>query len=459
MDRKYNDAPKYGSRLGQATRAVDKTVKLMTSPSQLVKLAILAFGYFCAGSSVSLQSPFFPAEAESKGASATVYGFIFGVFQLTIFLTAPIMGRLVTYISPKYLLNCGAVTLGTSTVLFGVLDLIDDTSTFVALAFTCRIVEGVGSAVVKVSSFTIVASEFPDNPGKAFAVLQTFMGVGTITGPTLGGAFYDVGGYRLPFFVVGSLVLIDAAIILFLLPKVDTPKHQEKSSILKFLLHPTTIIYSLSAFSGHSYMIFIRATLEPHLRQFQLSGVLLGVTFSLFGLLYAITLPGFGWLVDKKFCDIECLCVGGVILTVLSVTLIGPAPFLPLKLNMYFIVIALVLAGIGLGAKLISTFTGMLQSATNQGFPADLNTYGLVSSTIQSSMSLGGFAGPSLGGYLLDKYGFPNATMFQLLLEIVLMTLLIISVSKRKLCGKTAKISVSENNNIYTKTEPIVYEK
>ncbi|KAG8200267.1 hypothetical protein JTE90_021918 [Oedothorax gibbosus] len=426
MDRKYNDAPKYGSRLGQATRAVDKTVKLMTSPSQLVKLAILAFGYFCAGSSVSLQSPFFPAEAESKGASATVYGFIFGVFQLTIFLTAPIMGRLVTYISPKYLLNCGAVTLGTSTVLFGVLDLIDDTSTFVALAFTCRIVEGVGSAVVKVSSFTIVASEFPDNPGKAFAVLQTFMGVGTITGPTLGGAFYDVGGYRLPFFVVGSLVLIDAAIILFLLPKVDTPKHQEKSSILKFLLHPTTIIYSLSAFSGHSYMIFIRATLEPHLRQ---------------------------------FCDIECLCVGGVILTVLSVTLIGPAPFLPLKLNMYFIVIALVLAGIGLGAKLISTFTGMLQSATNQGFPADLNTYGLVSSTIQSSMSLGGFAGPSLGGYLLDKYGFPNATMFQLLLEIVLMTLLIISVSKRKLCGKTAKISVSENNNIYTKTEPIVYEK
>lgn len=47
---------------------------------------------------VSLQAPFYPAEAEKKGATATQYGFVFGIFELTVFIVAPIYGSMVGYL-------------------------------------------------------------------------------------------------------------------------------------------------------------------------------------------------------------------------------------------------------------------------------------------------------------------------------------------------------------------------
>ena len=43
-----------------------------------------------------VKAPFYPAEAERKGASATQYGLVFGVFELTVFLVSPVVGRLLT---------------------------------------------------------------------------------------------------------------------------------------------------------------------------------------------------------------------------------------------------------------------------------------------------------------------------------------------------------------------------
>ncbi|GIY40326.1 MFS-type transporter SLC18B1, partial [Caerostris extrusa] len=159
--------------------------------------------------------------AEKKGATPTEYGFIFGIFQLTIFITAPLMGKIVPYISPKFLLNSGILTVGVTCVLFGTLDMVMNTTSFVALAFVIRTVEGVGAAALRTSCYTIIASQFTEGIGTTFAVLETFLGVGLITGPTLGGALYDLGGYGLPFYVVGTIVMIDAIVICFILPDVQ----------------------------------------------------------------------------------------------------------------------------------------------------------------------------------------------------------------------------------------------
>lgn len=44
---------------------------------------------------------------------------------------------------------------------------------------------------------------------------------------------------------------------------------------------------------------FLQATLEPHLRQFDLSPIVLGLMFVINGGTYAITAPAWGWLCDK----------------------------------------------------------------------------------------------------------------------------------------------------------------
>ena len=61
---------------------------------------------------LSLQPPFYPTEAEKKGATPSQYGFVFGIANLAAFLFAPIFGRYGPKIGPKLLYNFGAFTQG-----------------------------------------------------------------------------------------------------------------------------------------------------------------------------------------------------------------------------------------------------------------------------------------------------------------------------------------------------------
>ena len=45
---------------------------------------------------------------------------------------------------------------------------------------------------------------------------------GEIVGPVVGGALYEVGGFTLPFAVMGSLLFLSSIFIYFVLP--DTPE-------------------------------------------------------------------------------------------------------------------------------------------------------------------------------------------------------------------------------------------
>ncbi len=74
-----------------------------------------------------MQPPFYPSEAEKKGATPSQvifkilvfvilfflefnfqYGFVFGIAHLAAFLTAPIFGRWGARMGPKLLYNAGA---------------------------------------------------------------------------------------------------------------------------------------------------------------------------------------------------------------------------------------------------------------------------------------------------------------------------------------------------------------
>lgn len=59
-----------------------------------VMLASAEFMSFC---SMSIMSPFFPAESAKKGVSESVSGLIFGVYALVIFLSSPVFGKVVSF--------------------------------------------------------------------------------------------------------------------------------------------------------------------------------------------------------------------------------------------------------------------------------------------------------------------------------------------------------------------------
>ncbi|KAJ9599074.1 hypothetical protein L9F63_010441, partial [Diploptera punctata] len=196
---------------------------------QWLTLVVFSIADFCNAICVSLQAPFYPKEAELKGATATEYGLVFGIFELVVFIVSPIYGQHLNRIGPKFLFNGGIFTTGACAILFGMLDRVEGHAPFIVLSFLIRIVEAMGNAAFLTASFAIIAKEFPENVATTFASLETFFGLGLIVGPTVGGALYQVGGYATPFAVMGSSLFLAAIMTAFVLPDHGDDEHDTET--------------------------------------------------------------------------------------------------------------------------------------------------------------------------------------------------------------------------------------
>ena len=65
---------------------------------------------------------------------------------------------------------------------------------------------------------------FTSNPSYFQGSLELFSGLGLMVGPPLGGALYTLGGFRVPFISMGTLLVLVAAGSIFILPSPDS-KH------------------------------------------------------------------------------------------------------------------------------------------------------------------------------------------------------------------------------------------
>jgi len=419
--------------IGIKDESLQEKPKSKFTSRQWITLIVLALVNLGEAVTVSIQAPFYPAEAESKGATATEYGLVFGVFELVIFLVSPLYGKYIMKIGPKFLLNAGIFTTSICCILFGLLDRVEGREAFVALSFIIRIVQAVGEAGYITASFSLIAKEFPESIATTFALLETCFGIGILCGPTLGGALYQVGGYIMPFTVLGSFLFVAACITYIILPSHDDDllHDGETSNVIAIMKIVPVAISALAVFSGATAIGFIAATLEPHIRQFELSPVLNGSMFIISGGVYGATAPIWGRLCDKVG-QTKLFIVGAAISVCISFTLLGPAPFIPMETSLWLCVVALVFQGIGAGGEIVCAFLGSLKEAVKHGYPDDLRTYGLVSALWSSAFALGAFVGPSIGGVMLDTVGFRIGTLFVICQHGLLAALIIGYLSYRK---------------------------
>lgn len=387
---------------------------------QWLTLIVISLADFANAICVSLQAPFYPQEAEKKGATASEYGLVFGIFELVVFIISPVYGQYLHRIGPKLLFNGGILTTGTCAIFFGLLDKVNGHYPFIVLSFVIRIVEAMGNAAFLTASFAIIAKEFPDNIATTFASLETFFGLGLIVGPTVGGALYQVGGYTTPFVVLGSALFTTAVMTIFILPVHPNSSETTQSTggVTQVLKVPGVLVATSSIIATSMSIGFLQATLEPHLRQFKLSPVILGLMFVLNGGTYAITAPAWGWFCDKHS-QPKVATVAGCILVCVGFCLVGPAPFIPSPTIIWLTLTGLVIHGFGMAAQLVASFTDAMRTSIDYGFPNNLETYGLISGLWTSTFALGAFIGPSVAGILMDSIGFRNASMFIVMLHLL----------------------------------------
>ncbi|XP_035430660.1 MFS-type transporter SLC18B1-like isoform X2 [Spodoptera frugiperda] len=412
------------------------------SRRQWLTIVVISIADFCNAICVALQAPFYPQEAEKKGCTATEFGLVFGVFELVVFLVSPIYGAHLNKLGPKLLFNGGILTTGTCAILFGMLDKVEGHVPFITLSFIIRIVEAMGNAAFLTASFAIIAKEFPNNVATMFASLETFFGLGLIVGPTLGGALYDFGGYSLPFAVLGSALFCAAVMSCLVLPKSHDDEDLKPSgpSMLSLLKVPGVLLSALSIMMTSMSIGFLQATLEPHLRQFQFSSMVLGLMFVINGGVYAVSAPGWGWLCDHPAIKQKYVIAVGCAFVSAGFLLIGPAPFFDMETQMWAVILGLMLHGLGMGSQLVASFSDALGTAIASGLPNSIETYGLVSGMWTSTFALGAFIGPTVSGLLFDSIGFRSSTLFVFILHLVVMVMMLMFTWT---CDRSSKMDVS----------------
>lgn len=100
----------------------------------------------------------------------------------------------------------------------GALDYVEDVQTFTWLCFLVRSAEALGSCAFSTASYVYIMHHFGDQLGWTFGVLETFVGLGMSLGPGIGGGLYGLGGYALPFYLLGLITLVNLPFAWMVLP-------------------------------------------------------------------------------------------------------------------------------------------------------------------------------------------------------------------------------------------------
>uniref|UniRef100_A0A8V0XNS8 Solute carrier family 18 member B1 n=1 Tax=Gallus gallus TaxID=9031 RepID=A0A8V0XNS8_CHICK len=328
----------------------------------------------------SILGPFFPGEAEKKGASNTVVGLIFGCFALFNFLSSLILGNYLTKIGAKFMFVSGMFVSGCVTILFGMLDKVPSGPMFIGFCFLVRAMDAISFAAAMTASFSILAKAFPNNIATVLGSLEIFTGLGLVLGPPLGGFLYQSFGYEIPFVTLGCVVLVLVPVNMCLLPKYDSIPSKE--SFWKLFLLPKVLFLCFTIFSLSACLGFLDPTMSLFiLKKFKLPAGYVGLVFLGLALSYSLSSPLLGLLSDKMPRIRKWLLVSGGLITALCFFLLGPAPVLHIE--------------------------------SENGFEEGLSLLGLVSGLFNAMWSLGAFIGPTLGGFLNEKLGFEWASAIQ----------------------------------------------
>ncbi|XP_078342289.1 MFS-type transporter SLC18B1-like isoform X2 [Oculina patagonica] len=354
--------------------------------------ASLCFVLFTAFASMSIISPFFPNEALEKGASHTVIGLIFSVYPLVGIVMSPIYGKLMPTYGAKFILLTGLIVEGGTQILFGFVAMMPDGTVFITFCFLLRIIDALGSSGCETAVFVILAQEFPDNM-----------------------ASFTAGGFKLPFIVMGVLLMATVLVLVFTLPSVDEDEVHEEQSFLQTLKIPAVILMGISSIIGGINLTFLDPILSPYLSHFGshgLSVAQIGFIFLIPSGLYAVISPGIGWIGDKTK-KYNLMMLLGFFLACISFMLIGPIPILDFVLPeraVWLACVSMVILGISDSLLLVPLMPEMLQIAKRNGMPEDVSTTGIMSGIYTSTMNIGAFVGPMMAGAMTEHLGFSWAT-------------------------------------------------
>ncbi len=178
--------------------------------------------------------------ATTQADQAYWYGVVAVAFGVSNFLASPVLGALSDRYGRRPVLLLGFMGLGVS--FFGTA-----MSTSLWGLMLARTLGGAMQANVAIANAYVADISVPEQRAKRFGLLGAMMGLGFIIGPVVGGLLGDVN-LHLPFYLAGSLTLLNLLYGYFVLPE-SLPLAQRKAFSWR-AANPATSLHQLGQLKG-----------------------------------------------------------------------------------------------------------------------------------------------------------------------------------------------------------------
>ena len=238
------------------------------------------------------------------------------------------------------------------------------------------------------TAMTILSVTWGSRLGLAMGFYEISTGLGMIVGPLMGGWLYSIGGFPLPFYVVGAMMLFGALINFFLVPKIETSE-MESGSVLDVIKSPGILITSVMQLITWSGMDFNIPFLEPLLSNSGITSneVVVGILFMIMAVCYIVTSPIAGIISDKY--SSKGTMVFGNLMIGISYAILGPAPCLNIgQATMKSVIISMVILGVGLSAAIVPSMADMVSEGKKSGMSDTLGTEAIIGGYFNSISKL-----------------------------------------------------------------------
>lgn len=251
-------------------------------------------------------------------------GLLFGAYGLGVLLATPIFGVVGDKFGCRKPFIFGVFTLVIATFLFCF-------GTTFNMLLAARILQGVSAAASWTTGMALVAEHCVEKRVEMLGFAMIGSTAGSIIGPTLGGWLFQLGGYYLPFFVVGILIGIDALMRITLLPP-DRPRAKvsadakssatKSNDVRKLLFNRSVILAAVAVALAASGWGLIEPLLPSNLTLVAHSTpAMIGLMFTASTIAYGIITPFVAKFADKV--DVKTAVAVGMILMAITLPLLA----------------------------------------------------------------------------------------------------------------------------------------
>ena len=344
-------------------------------------------------------APILGRYADRFGASGFQVGLLFASFSLAQMIFAPILGRWSDRVGrkPVIVISLFGTALGS---------FITGAAGALWVLFAGRLIDGASGASVSVAQSAITDLATKEQRARMLGMLGMAFGVGFVFGPAIGG-LAALGGPHIPFYVAGTLALINAVAAIIRLQETRVPNKAAPTTRVRVPFRKRRYgalagvgFFSMLAFSGFEATFSLFGGARFNLTEASTAVVFLGVGFVMSAVQGSLIGP-----LTSRFGSLHLLR-NGLVFVSIGLLFLGAAVIWPTM------IVALLFMVVGAGISNPS-LTALVADSAHE------DRRGEALGIQQSASALARVIGPPLAGLAFDHVGIGAPFTFGALIYVL----------------------------------------